>query len=65
MHVITHMRAGEWWDPTDRQRWATQRRMVRAPHPEEGEQPDAEQGTLPAARPHVSDILKRLPMSMS
>lgn len=37
---------GEWWDPSDRQRWATQRRMVRAPHPEEGEQPDAEQGTL-------------------
>lgn len=53
-----HGGAGEWWDPTDRQRWATQRRMVRAPHPEEGEQPDAEQGILPAARLHDPDIHK-------
>ena len=35
---------GEWWDPCDRERWATSKRMLRAPHPEEGEQPDAEQG---------------------
>lgn len=36
--------AGEWWDPCDRDRWATSKRMLRAPHPEEGEQPDADQG---------------------
>ncbi len=35
---------GEWWDPCDRDRWATSKRMLRAPHPEEGEQPDADQG---------------------
>lgn len=57
MHVHHHfqplLHTGEWWDPSDRQRWATQRRMVRAPHPEEGEQPDAEQGTFFVASLHV------------
>ena len=38
--------AGEWWDPCDRERWVTSKRMLRAPHPEEGEQPDADQGWL-------------------
>lgn len=38
--------AGEWWDPCDRERWAHSKRMLRAPHPEEGEQPDADQGNF-------------------
>ena len=37
---------GEWWDPCDRQAWASSKRMLRAPHPEEGEQADPDQGTL-------------------
>lgn len=37
---------GEWWDPCDRQAWASSKRMLRAPHPEEGEQADPDQGSL-------------------
>lgn len=50
VHRVNFYVGGEWWDPSDRQRWATQRRMVRAPHPEEGEQPDAEQEKLESAQ---------------
>ncbi|DBB12129.1 TPA: hypothetical protein ACH3X3_006240 [Trebouxia sp. C0006] len=50
VHRVNFYVGGEWWDPCDSDRWATSKRMLRAPHPEEGEQPDADQEKMDIAQ---------------